>query len=94
MVVADGVGVAAGFGVAGAADFFAGAGGFAVSFFSLGVSLGASFFAAGLLSAAGGVSDICADAPDTSIRLAARIDIGRKRFIRPALFRTLRHAPA
>jgi hypothetical protein len=90
-VVADGVGVAAGFGVAGTAGFFAATGGFAFSFEP---SFGASFLAAGLLSAAGGVSEICADAPDSSIRLAARNDIAGRTLIRPALFRMPRGAPA
>jgi hypothetical protein len=68
-----GVGVAAGLGVA--AGFFA-----AVVAFGFGVS----FFAAGALAggwAAGGVSEICADAVAIAIVSPATIDIGRRRFM-------------
>src|ERR1700737_5138767 len=65
---------------AGAIGFLAAAGGFAFA---------ASFLAGGLLSAgfsaAGGVSDTCATAEAVSIRMLARITIGRTSFIAGAI---------
>jgi hypothetical protein len=86
VTVAAGGGVADGFGAA------AGVGGalFAAAGFGFGLSLFALAFATGLfakagLSAAGGVSEICACALAVIIRQPVRIDIGRRRFIAGAI---------
>src|SRR5258708_38879284 len=95
-VAVGGADGASGFGVAsGAIGFLAAAGGFAFA---------DSFLAGGLLSAGfsaeGGVSDTCATAEAVSIRMLARITIGRTSFIpgaipvRPWLCRKPRQNPA
>ena len=75
---------AAGFGVA-AAFWRSAAGGFGFwRLLALFAAFGASFFAASFAGGdwrPDGVSEICADAPDASIRPADAIAIGRRSFI-------------